>query len=154
MGRINLSRWIGLATAGATAAGLVLVVRWLAFQQSRSNARQDAQFDVNTHESDKTLENVWVVFNPAKQSDTEQFQAHVEEVARSCNVSHIEWIETSEEDPGTGQAIEALTKGASLVIAAGGDGTVRAVAASLAHSGVPNRQPAGTQLEYSHRRPG
>ena len=30
MGRINLSRWIGLATAGATAAGLVLVVRWLA----------------------------------------------------------------------------------------------------------------------------
>ena len=75
MGRINLSRWIGLATAGATAAGLVLVVRWLAFQQSRTNARQDAQFDVNTHESDKTLENVWVVFNPAKQSDTEQFQA-------------------------------------------------------------------------------
>lgn len=145
MGRINLSRWIGLATAGATAAGLVLVVRWLAFQQSRSNARQDAQFDVNTHESDKTLENVWVVFNPAKQSDTEQFQAHVEEVARSCNVSHIAWIETSEEDPGTGQAIEALTKGASLVIAAGGDGTVRAVAASLAHSGVPmGIIPAGT----------
>ncbi len=41
------------------------------------------------------------------------------------------WLETSEEDPGGGPAKEAVAKGASLVIAAGGDGTVRAAAEEL-----------------------
>ena len=41
------------------------------------------------------------------------------------------WYETSVDDPGRGAAARALSDGCSLVIAAGGDGTVRAVAEEL-----------------------
>jgi diacylglycerol kinase family enzyme len=38
------------------------------------------------------------------------------------------WLPTSAEDPGQGPAREALEAGASVIVAAGGDGTVRAIA--------------------------
>lgn len=55
------------------------------------------------------------------------------------------WIETDEDDPGTGQAREAVDWGAELVIACGGDGTVRACAEGLIDTGIPLAiVPAGT----------
>ncbi|MHA7208490.1 diacylglycerol/lipid kinase family protein [Arthrobacter sp. MDT1-65] len=45
-------------------------------------------------------------------------------------------IETTADDPGHGQAREALEAGVDLVIAAGGDGTVRCVAEELAGTGT------------------
>nr|WP_244962904.1 diacylglycerol kinase family protein [Cryobacterium roopkundense] len=41
------------------------------------------------------------------------------------------WFETSEEDAGQQATVDALAAGATLVLAAGGDGTVRAVAEAL-----------------------
>ena len=54
-------------------------------------------------------------------------------------------LETTVEDPGHGQAQEALRAGVDVVIAAGGDGTVRCVAEELAGTGtVMALVPLGT----------
>ena len=54
-------------------------------------------------------------------------------------------MRTTPDDPGEGLAREAVRLGAGLVLSAGGDGTVMAVARGLAHTGVPlGVLPAGT----------
>jgi diacylglycerol kinase family enzyme len=85
-----------------------------------------------------------VVYNPTKVDLTELRNAVALAESEAGWAKSI-WIETTEEDPGTGQAREAVKKGADVVIAAGGDGTVRAVAEGLHESSVPLALlPAGT----------
>src|SRR5690606_33427973 len=45
---------------------------------------------------------------------------------------HLSWFATSADEPGQSATREALAGGADVVVAAGGDGTVRAVAEGLA----------------------
>jgi len=73
-----------------------------------------------------TAQTAAVVYNPIK-VDLEALKAAVEAEPAAADWTTL-WLPTSEDDPGQGPAREALDAGASLVVAAGGDGTVRAVA--------------------------
>jgi YegS/Rv2252/BmrU family lipid kinase len=82
-----------------------------------------------------------VIYNPVGDRDS------VEIVERSLENRGIEadWIETAEDDPGRGQAQKAAADGCDLVIAIGGDGTVRACAEGLAGTSATLAIiPAGT----------
>jgi diacylglycerol kinase (ATP) len=77
-----------------------------------------------------------VVFNPTKDNVTALKKA-VTASARSQGWSDALWLETTAEDPGGGMTAQALAADVELVIASGGDGTVRAVAYALRGSSVP-----------------
>ncbi|MGI6786204.1 MAG: diacylglycerol/lipid kinase family protein [Gleimia sp.] len=79
----------------------------------------------------------YVVFNPVKVTKFHRLRKLVTLSARQVGMGEPVWLETTEDDPGTGQAAKAIAEGAALVIAAGGDGTVRAVAAAMAHTNIP-----------------
>jgi diacylglycerol kinase family enzyme/membrane-associated phospholipid phosphatase len=78
-----------------------------------------------------------VVVNPTKIADMAAFRALVAEGAQQHGWDDPLWFETTIDDPGEGQSEAALASGAEMVIAAGGDGTVRVVCAELARTGVP-----------------
>ncbi|MDN5558234.1 MAG: diacylglycerol kinase [Ruaniaceae bacterium] len=86
-----------------------------------------------------------LIYNPSKPHDWPAILAQVTDCARAAGFDAPLVFETTPEDPGNGQAARALLAGASVVIAAGGDGTVRAVAGALAGTGVPMAIiPSGT----------
>jgi diacylglycerol kinase family enzyme len=88
---------------------------------------------------------VAVVANPTKVDSVSARQAWVAHASARHGLATPVWLETSVEDPGLGQAGTAVEIGASAVVAYGGDGTVRSVAARLAGSGVPlGLLPTGT----------
>ena len=86
-----------------------------------------------------------VVLNPVKIPDRGQFRAMVSSMAAESGYSEVLWWETTEEDTGFRMAHEAAVAGASVVLAVGGDGTLRAVCDELAGTGIPvGIVPAGT----------
>ncbi|MFV0426007.1 MAG: diacylglycerol/lipid kinase family protein [Beutenbergiaceae bacterium] len=85
------------------------------------------------------------VVNPSKLTQPQSLRTLAEQVCSELSLPQPLWLETTREDPGAGQAQAALAAGASVVVAAGGDGTVRAVAGALAGSGTPmGLLPIGT----------
>ncbi|MGH4020278.1 MAG: diacylglycerol/lipid kinase family protein [Pseudonocardiaceae bacterium] len=86
-----------------------------------------------------------VVVNPSNLDDLTQIRIQITRVCRELGWTEPLWLETTVEDPGGGQAKAALAAGAEVVLACGGDGTVRQVAEVLAGSGTAlGLLPTGT----------
>jgi len=85
------------------------------------------------------------ILNPVKVDDPAGFRAMVERMAEESGWAGVTWWETTVDDTGYSMAHEAAVSGADVVIAIGGDGTIRAVCEELAGTGIPvGIVPAGT----------
>jgi len=87
-----------------------------------------------------------VVANPTKFEDgTAEVRRQVEVACAEAGWATPLWLETTAEDPGVSQTRQALEAGVDVVVACGGDGTVRTVGEALAGSGTPmGLLPTGT----------
>ncbi len=85
-----------------------------------------------------------VVYNPIK-VDARKLRRAVQHAEQKHGWGLSRWYETSEQDAGQVATRKALSNGADVVLAAGGDGTVRAVAEALRGATVPIALlPSGT----------
>jgi diacylglycerol kinase family enzyme/membrane-associated phospholipid phosphatase len=90
------------------------------------------------------LRTLAVIVNPIK-IDSDAFRTKVTQAARAAGWDDPIWFETTVDDAGASMARAAVAAGADVVVAAGGDGTVRVVCAEMASTGVPvGVVPAGT----------
>src|SRR5699024_1263381 len=82
---------------------------------------------------------------PSKFKDPAATKAELTTASTELGWQEPLFIETTIEDPGTGQARQALEEGVDVVCPLGGDGTIRAVAVALAHTHTPmGLLPRGT----------
>jgi len=93
-------------------------------------ATTERSADEPTAATSGTVGQAAVVYNPIK-VDIDAIKQSVATHEKAAGWPETLFFETSADDPGQGQTAEALAAGATLVIAAGGDGTVRAIAEAL-----------------------
>jgi len=79
---------------------------------------------------------VAIIANPTK-VDMQALRAAVCDAEVTAGWHPSLWLDTSVDDPGQGRAAEAIAARVTGVLAAGGDGTVRAVAEGMLDSGIP-----------------
>ncbi len=127
------------------ALGLVFVVWRIDTRTSRTVVEPEAGAERPAARRDAMRRpQLAVVINPSKEG-ADTLRELVLRVCAEAALPEPRFFETTVEDPGTGQAHEALDWGADVVVAAGGDGTVRAVAEAMVGTGKPmGLIPAGT----------
>ena len=150
---MTVGAWVALAAAIGVLLGAVATV--IAVQNRRalrghgislkpSAAAAGSVGTAATGSTDAANTLVAFVANPTKAG----VPALRDAVVRACAARYLPeplWYETTADDPGVGQTREAVERGVKLVVAIGGDGTVRAVAEGLAGTDVPmGLLPQGT----------
>ena len=100
--------------------------------------------DTEKGRAPKSRKHAAVVYNPVK-VDLRKLRRSVENSQVKNDWGLTRWYETTELDAGQEVTLQALNDGADVILAAGGDGTVRAVAESLRDTRVPLALlPSGT----------
>ncbi|WP_315096061.1 diacylglycerol kinase family protein [uncultured Cellulomonas sp.] len=142
--------WVAVSAAVAAVAALLLVlVLWLRQRELRrriESPRESATARALrlARDVDEDAQLVAFVANPSK-PDVPALRTAVLEACAELGLPAPLWFETTIADPGVGQARKAIAEGADVVVAIGGDGTVRAVAEGLVGTGVPmGLLPLGT----------
>ena len=74
---------------------------------------------------------VAIIWNPSK-TEKEPLESALTDALGDGARREVRWWETTVEDPGQGMAEAAIAAGTDLLVVAGGNGTVRAVAEHLA----------------------
>ena len=74
------------------------------------------------------------VINPSK-PQAEQRKQHIQEFCEAKHLTQVEYIGTQLDKDGRACALDALEHGADVVVAVGGDGTVRTVASAVSGTG-------------------
>ena len=136
--------WVAVV-AGVLAVLALALGLWVWTQQRRMRTRLAPIVPAIASATEPTRGRlVAFVANPSK-PDVPDLRAEVRKAAAAQYLPEPLWFETTVEDPGVGQARAAVEAGADLVVAVGGDGTVRAVAEALVGTGVPmGLMPLGT----------
>ncbi|MCM3778073.1 diacylglycerol/lipid kinase family protein [Microbacterium hydrocarbonoxydans] len=85
-----------------------------------------------------------LVYNPIKVAERD-LRARVRELSKEAGWEHPAFYPTTIQDAGQRATAQAIERGVDVVLVAGGDGTVRAVAETIAGTGVPLAiLPSGT----------
>ena len=74
------------------------------------------------------------IINPSKPQAAAR-RAHIERFCEARGLTEVEYIDTQLDKDGRACALEALEHGADVVVAVGGDGTVRTVASAVSGTG-------------------
>lgn len=88
------------------------------------------------HTPERALPSAAVVYQPFK-TDLPALRSAVAQHERTSGWAPTRWYETDAADAGVAAARRAVAEGAGVVLASGGDGTVRAVAEALRGTRIP-----------------
>lgn len=140
---MNLTAWIVLAVAVVVAFAVGYLVGASRTRSTFNQLQGPEQTTLNTTSAEGSSETASrpqrraaIIYNPTK-NEMDTLKSVATTVCRNEGWDEPLFIETTKDDPGTSMAHEAREKGAEVVIAAGGDGTVRAIAQALAGTEVP-----------------
>ncbi|WP_431710776.1 diacylglycerol/lipid kinase family protein [Glutamicibacter uratoxydans] len=109
----------------AGGAGVAAILSWISVRKLTEPSSPLTQLPAKVEQT--AAKKVALIINPSK-SQNDQAHAAVKRVCEEAGLEAPLLLETTREDAGQSMARQALEAGCDTILAAGGDGTVRAVA--------------------------